>query len=150
MRYQISNIQYQRKGPTSRGFTLVELMLVVVIIGVLAAMVVPRLAGRTEQAKLARATSDLAAIGVALDLYELDAGRYPDALEELVSRDAPSHLSEEAQAKWNGPYLKRGLPKDPWGRAYAYKKASEHNKDYDLSSLGPDGQPGKDDVTNWD
>ena len=133
-----------------RAFTLVELMLVVVIIGVLAAMVVPRLAGRTEQAKVARATSDLASIGLALDLYELDAGRYPDTLNELVAREAPSHLSEEARARWNGPYLKKGLPKDPWGRPYDYKKDSQHHQDYDLSSLGPDGQPGHDDVVNWD
>jgi len=133
-----------------RAFTLVELMLVVVIIGVLAAMVVPRLAGRTEQAKIARAKSDIAAIGLALDLYELDAGGYPASLDELVARAAPSHLSEEARARWNGPYLKKGLPKDPWGRPYEYKQGSQHNQDYDLSSVGPDGQPGHDDITNWD
>ena len=133
-----------------RAFTLVELMLVVVIIGVLAAMVVPRLAGRTEQAKRARAASDLAAIGLALDLYELDAGQYPSTLEELVAKDAPSSLSQEAKAKWNGPYLKKGLPKDPWGRAYVYSRESQHSQDYDLYSAGPDGQPGHDDVTNWD
>lgn len=132
------------------AFTLVELMLVVVIIGVLAAMVLPRLTGRTEQAKIARAKSDIASIGLALDLYELDAGTYPEALEEIVSREAPSHLSEEARAKWNGPYLKKGLPKDPWGRGYEYKEQSEHNQDYDLYSLGPDGKPGGDDVANWD
>ena len=125
-------------------------MLVVIIIGVLAAMVVPRLAGRTEQAKMARAKSDLAAIGLALDLYELDIGQHPQDLSTLVVSSAPSGLSPDAQARWNGPYLKKGLPKDPWGRPYVYASPSQHNLDYDLSSLGADGQPGNDDVTNWE
>ena len=133
-----------------RGFTLVELMLVIVIISVLAAMVVPRLVGRTEQAMTARAKSDIAAIGLGLDLYELDVAQYPDSLEELVAREAPSQLSQDQRAKWNGPYLKKGLPKDPWGRSYEYKKESQHHQDYDLSSLGHDGQPGNDDVANWE
>lgn len=138
------------RGAVGAGFTLIEMMLVVIIIGVLAAMVVPRLVGRTEQAKTARAKSDIAAIGLALDLYELDTGGYPGSLPELVARDAPSGLSDEAKQRWNGPYLKKGLPKDPWGREYTYKSSSEHNQDYDLSSVGPDGQPGNDDVTNWE
>ncbi len=131
------------------GFTLVELMLVVVIITVLAATVVPRLAGRTEQAKIARAKSDIAAIGLALDLYELDVGSYPTEgnLEALVKKDPPSGIDP---AQWNGPYLKKGLPKDPWGRPYAYSPQSQHNQDYDLLSFGKDGQRDTaDDATNW-
>ena len=140
-----SKIQNLKSG---RGFTLIEIMLVVIIIGVLAAMVVPRLVGRTEQAKIARAKSDLSAIGLALDLYELDIGRYPESLDELVAKDAPSGVAEGTT--WNGPYLKKGLPKDPWGRSYEYQRQSQHNQDYDISSPGADGKPGSDDVTNWD
>ena len=119
------------------GFTLVEIMLVVIIIGVLAAMVIPRFAGRTEQAKVARATADLATVALALDLYEFDLGTYPETLDELVAREG------------NGPYLKRGLPRDPWGRPYEYVRNSAHQQDYDLSSLGPDGQRSDDDIANW-
>ena len=124
-------------------------MLVVIIIGVLAAMIVPRFAGRTEQAKIARARSDIAAIGLALDLYELDLGAYPDSLQDLVAGEAPSKLSEAARGSWHGPYLKKGLPNDPWSRPYVYQRQSQHHQDYDLSSVGPDGQPGSDDIGNW-
>jgi len=131
-----------------RGFTLVEMMLVVIIIATLAAMVIPRLAGRTEQAKVARAKADIASIGLALDLYELDLGKYPSSLEDLTKREVPPELGEGVT--WNGPYLKKGLPTDPWGRPYKYDPESKNNRDYDLWSFGPDGQQGKDDITNWD
>jgi general secretion pathway protein G len=125
-------------------------MLVVIIIGVLAAMVVPRFAGRAEQAKRTRAQSDIAAIGLALDFYELDLGEYPVSLAALIAKDPPSDLSEESRAQWRGPYLKKGLPKDAWGREYQYSRESQHGQDYDLFSYGPDGKPGgPDDVTNW-
>lgn len=135
---------------TSFGFTLVELMLVVIIIGVLAAMVVPRFAGRTEQAKITRAKADLAAIGLALDLYEMDLGQYPASLNDLVAASPPTGAGDEAQGQWRGPYLKRGLPRDPWSREYQYRRESQRQQDYDLLSLGPDGQPGDDDITSWE
>ena len=124
-------------------------MLVVVIIGVLAAMVVPRLAGRTEQAKISRAKSDVASIGLALDLYELDMGAYPSgtSLDPLFKKDTlPSGANADA---WKGPYLKKQM-QDPWGKEYQYKFPAESgDKDYDLFSLGPDGQAGtEDDIKN--
>jgi general secretion pathway protein G len=123
-----------------KGFTLIELMLVVIIIGVLVSMVVPRLVGRSEEARVAAARADINAnISVALDLYELDTGKYPEALTDLLSKTGAG----------KGPYLKKE-PVDPWGRSYTYKFPGEHG-DYDLYSYGPDGvEGGGDDVTSWE
>ncbi len=134
----------------SSGFTLVEIMLVVIVIGILAAMVVPRLAGRSDQAREAAARTDINAnMAAALDLFEMDTGGYPTTEEGLEAlRRKPS---DPATAdKWRGPYLKK-TPKDPWGNPYVYRFPSSHEMDYDLISLGKDGQEGGgDDVSNWD
>jgi general secretion pathway protein G len=132
-----------------RGFTLIELMLVVIIIGALAAMIVPRLTGRSEQAKIACAKADVISnIPLALDLYELDNGRYPSTeqgLDALMKK--PGGFPEPTN--WTGPYIKK-KPVDPWGNLYQYRYPGTSGKDYDLYSLGPNGVEGEDDVTNWE
>jgi general secretion pathway protein G len=130
-----------------KGFTLIELMLVVIIIGALVAMVMPRLTGRGEQARVAAARADIMSnIATALKLYELDNGEFPsseDGLNALMTKPASA-------TNWRGPYLEK-KPIDPWGREYKYKCPGEHRTaDYDLYSLGKDGQEGNDDITNWE
>jgi general secretion pathway protein G len=130
-----------------RGFTLVELLLVLVILGTLAAIVVPKFSGRTEQARVTAAKTQIANFGVALDSFEVDVGYYPkgkNGLQDLViqPRDA---------VNWHGPYIKGELPKDPWGNDYVYECPGRHNtQGYDIYSMGPDGrQGGDDDICSW-
>ncbi len=135
----------RRRFLSLTGFTLIEILIVVIILGILAGLVVPRLAGRTEQARQEAARSDIeGGIALSLDLYEADNGRYPQSLEDLVRKPADAR-------NWRGPYLKKGIPKDPWGNAYVYRFPGTQNPTlYDLSSPGPDGQEGTDDdITNW-
>ena len=138
-----------RKTLRRAGFTLIELLLVLVILGVLAAIVVPKFAGRTEQARQTAAQSQIATFSTALDAYEVDTGSYPkgkNGLNALIV--APS----DAQ-NWKGPYMKSesGIPNDPWGHPYTYESPGKINRSsYDISSMGADGRAGTDDdVANW-
>jgi general secretion pathway protein G len=130
------------------GFTLIELMVVLFILGLLAALVAPRLIGQVGKAKQKSAQAQIHLLATALDLFYLDVGRYPTTEEGLkVLRDKPDNMPA-----WSGPYLDKLTPNDPWGRPYIYKCPGEHGP-YDLSSLGADGAPGGDgenqDITNW-
>ena len=130
-----------------RGFTLIEVLLVLVILATLAAIVVPKFAGRSEQAKITAAQTQIANFETALDAFEVDNAYYPkgdDGLQLLVE--------EPKDAKnWRGPYLKKGIPLDPWDNAYIYECPGKNNENgYDLMSMGPDGRRGtEDDITNW-
>ncbi|WP_317657941.1 type II secretion system major pseudopilin GspG [Pseudomonas sp. KU43P] len=139
----------QRTPNRQRGFTLLELLVVLVVLGLLAGIVAPKYfsqLGRSE-AKVARA--QIEGLGKALDLYRLEVGHYPNSeqgLQALVA--APS-----GEARWSGPYLQKAVPQDPWGRPYIYRQPGENGGEYDLLSMGKDGQPGGDgenaEITSW-
>jgi general secretion pathway protein G len=131
-----------------RGFTLIELLLVLVILGTLAAIVVPKFTQRPEQARGTAAGVDIALIQTQLAAFHLDCGRFPTTEEGL---GALLQQPADLEGRWKGPYLERGIPKDPWGRPYEYKRPGQHNTtEYDLFSFGPDGQEGGgDDIDNW-
>ena len=141
------NFTKYRAGKQSAGFTLIELLLVLVILGVLAAIVVPKFSGRTEQARRTAAVSQISTFGTALDSYEVDVGSYPQGRSGL---NALLQQPREGTG-WRGPYIQKEIPLDPWGNAYIYESPGKHNPSgYDLSSPGPDGRAGnEDDITNW-
>ena len=148
MRLQNKNQSWLRQH---QAFTLIELLLVLVILGILAAIVVPKFAGRTEQARMTAAQSQISNFGSALDAFEVDMGYYPKGKNGLTDLVQPPRDSQT----WKGPYLKGEIPLDPWGHAYIYECPSKRSANagassYDLMSMGPDGRAGtEDDVTNW-
>lgn len=132
----------------SGGFTLVEMLLVLVILATLAAIVVPKMAGRGQQAKITAAGTQIENFKSVLDAFEVDNGFYPstsDGLQALIEQPQGAN-------NWRGPYLAGDIPLDPWGvNPYVYEYPGKHNeKGFDLYSYGPDGQAGtEDDITNW-
>lgn len=137
-----------KKFRGERGFTLIEIMIVVIIIGLLAGLVGPRLFGKLTQAKQKSAKAQIELFGTALDAFRLDVGRYPTTEEGLKAlREKPSGLEA-----WKGPYLPKEIPLDPWGKPYLYKSPGEHGE-YDLLSYGLDGVEGgegeNEDVVSW-
>ncbi len=131
-----------------QGFTLIELLVVMVILGLLAALVGPRLFGHVGQANWKAAKTQIEMMGQGLDAFRLDVGRYPSTQEGLAAL-----MTNPGVEGWNGPYLKKGIPNDPWKRPYIYQSPGEHG-DYDLSSNGADGSPGGEgenkDVASWE
>ena len=128
-----------------RGFTLVELLLVLVILALIGGLVLPGIIGKAESAKVKAAASQVSRLSMAVESYYLDTGATPESLEQLV--DNPG------QDGWNGPYVKESSLRDPWGRDYEYRMPGEHGE-FDIVSLGADGQPGGEggnaDINSWE
>jgi general secretion pathway protein G len=152
-KFRVSGLGFRVRGTrnssASAGFTLVELIVVVIIIGLLAGLVVPQFIKQEEKATAKAAKAQIELLGTALDTYRLDVGRYPSTQEGLqVLSQRPGGVD-----RWDGPYLKKAVPNDPWGKPYVYKSPGDHGP-YDIISYGADGVPGGEgnnrDVTSWE
>ena len=134
---------------SEKGFTLIEVMVVIIIIGLLSALVAPKFFKKVDKAKFNTTRQQIAILGSALDDFRLDTGRYPTTAEGLSAlREKPEGLDT-----WDGPYLPKKVPGDAWGRPFVYSSPGEHG-DYDLASYGNDGQEGGEnndrDINSWE
>ena len=137
---------YKRHQTDQRGFTLVELLLVLVILALIAGLVLPGIIGKAESAKAKAASSQISRISMSVESFYLDTGKTPSSLDDLVNEPA-------GITGWNGPYIKNSLLKDPWGEPYKYRVPGEHG-DFDIQSYGADRQQGGEknnaDITSWE
>jgi general secretion pathway protein G len=133
---------------SQRGFTLIELLVVIVVLGLLVGLVGPRLFGRVGQSKTAAARAQIELLGAALDQYRLDIGTYPTTAQGLEALQ-----SNPNAPRWNGPYLRKAVPRDPWDNPYKYRCCPGQHGEYDLWSEGADNAPGGEgenaDVVSW-
>ena len=142
----------KKRQQKRRGFTLVEVLVVVVILGLLAALVVPRVVGRGEEAKRTAAAVQIREIEQALEMYRLDSSLYPSTAQGIEALVSKPSIPPEPRKYREGGYLRK-LPVDPWGSPFVYRRPGDHGE-YDLFSLGADGEEGGDgpgkDITNWE
>jgi len=137
------------KRNKEQGFTLIELLIVMIILGLLAALVGPRMFGKAEKARQKASKDQISLFETAIDTYRLDVGKFPTTEQGFQAlRVRPAGVGD----RWDGPYLKKDIPLDPWGNPYSYKYPGEHG-DYDIVSMGADGKPGGDgedaDIVSW-
>ena len=140
------NKHYTKQDNGQGGFTLVELLLVLVILALIAGLVLPGIIGKAESAKTKAASSQISRISMSVESFYLDTGNAPSSLDELINEPA-------GVSGWNGPYIKNSLLKDPWGQAYIFTVPGEHG-DFDIESFGADRQRGGEknnaDINSWD
>lgn len=131
-----------RRVPRALGFTLIEILVVIAVIGIMASLVAPMVFGHISDAKVAAADSQIEIFGLALDAYRMDNDWYPSTPQGLAALAAPPSGDPPAR-RWRGPYLKKGIPLDPWDRPYVYEGPSDaHPESYEVRTLGRDGKPG--------
>jgi general secretion pathway protein G len=142
-------MKHHRQTKTNYGFTLIEVMVVIIIVGLLSALVAPKFFGRVDQARVKTTKTQIELLGAALDDFRLDNGRYPTTDEGLKAL----RLKPEGLNNWYGPYLPKDVPMDAWGNEYHYKSPGDHGV-YDLFSYGKDGQAGGEDdgrdIVSWE